>query len=84
MEACSAPKPHSWVFCPDPDSVDRDDRRPGAARPAPKSEATFWVRCDGCGALVVTDHESFPGRCHDGWRMPADCEVAVVERIMEE
>ena len=45
---------------------------------------TFWVRCGGCGAMVVTDEAHFPGECHDGWRMPADCEVTMVEQIMEE
>jgi hypothetical protein len=32
----------------------------------------------------VTDGAHFPGACHEGWRMPADCEVTMVEQIMEE
>jgi len=78
-------KPHSWERCPDPESEDGAPRaRSPRARTRGPGVPTFWVRCTGCGATVVTDGTHFPGACHEGWRMPEDCEVTVVEQIMEE
>lgn len=47
------------------------------------SEATFWVRCRGCGATLVTREDLFPDRCHEGWKIDEDCNVTVVRDVME-
>lgn len=75
---------HAWIRVQDrrpkrswPDALSPFD-------PAGPQPDTFWVRCRGCGAEVTTTADLFPGRCHEGWRMPSDCNETVVERIMEE
>ena len=45
---------------------------------------SYWVVCDGCGGVVVSENSLFPERCHEGWRMPADCDETVIERIIKE
>ena len=77
---------HRWSYCPDPDAVDDDDPRAGPYRDPPDDvgESSFFVRCMGCGAYIMTDMNRWPNRCHEGWRMSADCDETIVQRIMEE
>jgi len=85
-------KPHSWTVVPDPDVAATRIKWPArdsavsypVSTPIVSGEDILWVRCSGCGAFVTTYRESFPDRCHVGWRMSKDCDEALVERIMEE
>jgi len=91
-------KPHAWIFVPDPDAIaiDLHEKYPSRiAWPLPERASSdhpmgdfgvdaFWVTCRGCNALVMTEKKLFPDRCHVGWKMPEDCDEALVERIMKE
>lgn len=57
------------------------DRAPGEG--TFKNPDLFWVRCDGCGSIVVTETKLFPDWCHDGWAIDEDCRETVVRDVME-
>lgn len=91
-------RPHAWAVVPDPDAVAIELHEANPSRrawPLPEHASSdrpmgdfgdkpFWVVCRGCGALIMTEEKLFPDRCHVGWKMPADCDEALVERIMKE
>jgi hypothetical protein len=72
---------HDWYRVPVREQEADPERYPGT--PTDERAALFWATCRGCGATIIVDGARPPSEWHEGWSIPRDCNLTIVQDVME-